>query len=491
MIASLGENAGSGTTRKWHIGRRLLRWGVRPYVLTVDATVIVAGGLWLHPAEPAFLIVVAAVLGCLRLGGMYRSRLSLSVLDDLPTIMLACLVGVGVDAVLGPHQTSTVATVTAHAQLAATLLAALLIGRTVAYAVVRWARRRGVVRHRVLVLGSGAVGRQLVEVLLDHPEFGLVPVGVLGADRTDVEPPVSWLGTYRDLDELVRRYGVRDLVVAPADSESDAELVSTLRRCERLQCQVFLVPRLQQLVGRSQDVELAWDIPLLRLGHASAFRSSTWHLKRVLDVTVATVCLLAAAPLLAVVALAVRLEGGPGILFRQQRVGLGGRSITVLKFRSMRPADRADEQTTWSIDSDPRVGPVGRFIRRTSLDELPQLWNVIRGDMSLVGPRPERHHFVDLFTAQIPTYHARHRVPVGMTGWAQIHGLRGDTSIEDRVNFDNGYIEAWSLWMDVKILVRTVGHVVATALRRAAPAPENRAHANRAEEPAEPVDQAA
>jgi lipopolysaccharide/colanic/teichoic acid biosynthesis glycosyltransferase len=153
------------------------------------------------------------------------------------------------------------------------------------------------------------------------------------------------------------------------------------------------------------------------------------------------------------------------VLFRQERVGMDGRPFTVLKFCSLRPTADSEAATTWNIGTDTRVRPLGRFLRRTSLDELPQLWNVLRGDMSLVGPRPERPHFVDEFTRRYPRYTARHRVPVGLTGWAQIHGLRGDTSISDRAGFDNFYIENWSLWGDIKILLRTAAQVVKVAGR--------------------------
>ena len=163
---------------------------------------------------------------------------------------------------------------------------------------------------------------------------------------------------------------------------------------------------------------------------------------------------------MAVCALAVRLEGGPGVLFRQERVGLDGRSFEVLKFRSLKPATALESASTWNIAHDDRLGPVGRFLRQTSLDELPQLWNIVNGDMSLVGPRPERPLFVEQFTQSIPRYPGRHRVPCGLTGWSQVNGLRGDTSIEERARFDNYYVENWSLWLDIKIIVRTVDQVL-------------------------------
>ncbi|MCZ0981083.1 sugar transferase [Streptomyces diastatochromogenes] len=159
-------------------------------------------------------------------------------------------------------------------------------------------------------------------------------------------------------------------------------------------------------------------------------------------------------------ALAVRLSDGPGVLFRQERVGQHGRHFTLLKFRTLRPSDDTESATRWNVAGDRRMSAAGSFLRKSSLDELPQLWNVLRGDMSLVGPRPERPYFVAQFSKIHTGYAARHRMPVGLTGLAQVHGLRGDTSIEDRCRFDNHYIDHWSLWQDVCILLRTAAGLV-------------------------------
>jgi lipopolysaccharide/colanic/teichoic acid biosynthesis glycosyltransferase len=183
----------------------------------------------------------------------------------------------------------------------------------------------------------------------------------------------------------------------------------------------------------------------------------TWRVKRAFDVVLATTALLLAAPVAIAVAMAVRLELGSGIIFRQTRIGLQGRPFKLMKFRSVRPSPVTPG--LWTIPED-TIGPVGRFIRHYSLDEIPQLVNVIRGDMSLVGPRPERPEYVQQFCADVPVYVHRHRVPVGMTGLAAVNGLRGDTSIEDRAQFDNWYIDNWSLWLDIKILIRTVDAVL-------------------------------
>ena len=208
---------------------------------------------------------------------------------------------------------------------------------------------------------------------------------------------------------------------------------------------------------------MLWGIPLVRLRRA-ALRTGAWSGKRISDVLISAFSLLLLSPVLAVCALLSRLDTGC-ILFRQTRVGQDGRPFTLLKFCTMRPTGEAESHTRWNIAEDERLGRVGRLLRRSSLDELPQLWNVLRGDMSLVGPRPERPFFVDEFTRQYPRYPARHRVPAGLTGWAQIHGLRGDTSIADRASFDNFYIENWSMWGDIKILLRTAGQVFRAAGR--------------------------
>jgi exopolysaccharide biosynthesis polyprenyl glycosylphosphotransferase len=191
-----------------------------------------------------------------------------------------------------------------------------------------------------------------------------------------------------------------------------------------------------------------------------SLRGLAWAVKRGFDIIVSATALLLLAPVFVLCALAVRVEGGPGVLFRQQRVGNDARAFECLKFRSMRPADPGESATQWSIAHDPRVGKVGRVLRRSSLDELPQLWNILRGDMTLVGPRPERPHFVGKFSVEVPHYDYRHRVRGGLTGLAQVSGLRGDTPITDRARFDNYYIENWSLWMDAKILLRTFREVL-------------------------------
>jgi exopolysaccharide biosynthesis polyprenyl glycosylphosphotransferase len=222
-------------------------------------------------------------------------------------------------------------------------------------------------------------------------------------------------------------------------------------------CDLLVVPRLHHFHTQTGRADHIGSIPVMRIRTPNLMGPGR-RIKRAFDVAVSGIALWLMAPALGLIALAVRSEG-PDVIFRQPRVGKNGRVFDVLKFRSMRPVDENESATNWSIANDDRVGPIGRFLRRTSLDEIPQLWNILRGDMSLVGPRPERPHFVEQFSAQYERYAHRHRVKSGLTGLAQVSGLRGDTSIADRARYDNFYIENWSLWLDVKIILRTVSEV--------------------------------
>ncbi len=446
--------------RPWIPDRTVLRYGVRPFLMLLDAGAL-ALALRLSPA-PARLEVAFVLLNVVLFAaaGFYRSRLTLSLLDDLPSLLGRTLAAAAVVVCGGVVARGGAGDFDASLLRAGAFGAALvLLGRLIGYNVVRHFRAKGWVAHPTLVLGAGRVGGLLTATLASHREYGLKPIGflddnpLLDADSRVV--PV--LGGPAALAKVVVEYGVRDVIVA-FGSLPESSMVDIIRTCDRLEVEIFFVPRLFELQHGSRDVENVWGIPLFRL-RRPAFQSPTWALKRVMDIVLSATALLMLAPVLAACALAVRLEGGPGILFRQERVGLDGRLFKVLKFRSIKPATETESQTRWNV-APSNIGIVGRTLRASSLDELPQLWNILRGDMTLVGPRPERPFFVDSFTQTFPRYTARHRVPSGLTGWAQVHGLRGDTSIEDRARFDNFYIEHWSLWADLKIMFRTVGQVL-------------------------------
>lgn len=439
-------------------------------LITVDALALcTAAAVANRTAGPAPrlapLLGVAALLPLLVVlnlaGGLYRSRLTPSVLDDLPALTVRAAVATAFAVTLsgsfgGRWPDCGPATPGRLTALLAVQLLLVACGRAVVFHLVRRIRRSR--PGAVLVLGAGRLGRRIAATLTERREYGMRPVGFLDADpplpADGTDLPV--LGGREVLEREVRRHRVQH-VLATAGGGDEAETAAALREAARLGCQVWLVPALREfgaLAGRPAGGDHLWGYPCLRVGRP-AMRRPGWAAKRALDATAAGLGLVVLSPVLALCALAVRFDTGPGVLFRQQRTGLDGRVFTVLKFRTLRPSNEHESATRWNISQDHRMGAVGRLLRRSSLDELPQLWNVLRGDMSLVGPRPERPYFVMRFGQAYPEYADRHRVPVGLTGLAQVNGLRGDTSIEDRARFDNRYIESWSLWQDVKILFRT------------------------------------
>lgn len=391
-------------------------------------------------------------------GGYYRSRFTLSLLDDAPHLLGRAFVG-GAVAALGAQIFSATFSL-GDWQVALTFVAGLLLMRAATYHLVRSLRRGGHISHPTLIVGAGMVGQELAIAMNDDRRYGLAPVGFVDDSPlvTGAASALPVVGGTSDLAGLIRRFDVDEVVIAFTANSGEA-MVRTIRTADRLHCEISVVPRLFELANRGRDTDEIHGMPLVRLRRAT-FRSATWPLKRLTDIALSGIALLILSPLLLLVAAILRLSDGPGVIFRQERVGLDGRSFELLKFRSLRPEDEAESQTRWNVKHDDRLSPMGRFIRRTSIDELPQLWNIVRGDMSLVGPRPERPYFVETFQEAFPRYGARHRVPCGLTGWAQIHGLRGDTSIEERARFDNYYIENWSLWLDLKIIMRTVGSMM-------------------------------
>ena len=402
--------------------------------------------------------VYADVIGVFLALGSVRPRLRYSLLDDLPRLAVAVIAGcVCASALLWvavPRDTDVSAFIAA---LGAALLA-VMVSRTLGYALLR-ARRAKLPGRPTLIVGTGVVAAHLARTLCTDPGYALRPIGqvIAGARRDD--NPLPMLGTPAQLPKLLAQHRISHVLIAFSE-QREADLIEILRACEDFEADVLCVPRLFEVHPDARASEDIAGVPLVRLSCGGGGHRVQQLAKRAFDILVAALALLLAAPVLAVCALAVRIEGGPGVLFRQERVGQDGRTFTLLKFRSMRPANDQEAATRWNIAEDVRLGPFGKLLRRTSLDELPQLLNVLMGQMSLVGPRPERPHFVAEFAARHARYGHRHRAPVGMTGWAQVNGLRGDTSIADRVMLDNWYIENWSLWLDVKIMLRTAGAVL-------------------------------
>lgn len=432
-----GDGTPSCTTTACGLAAGLLSIGdATALAIAVSATG--AGTLGLVSAA----LSMAAVLAT----GGYRRRIAPRAADGAVALLASLALPAAAMAALGVRGDQ--AGVAVYALSAAALV---LCARAVVARIIHEIYRRRLRGEPTLVVGGGHISGRIVHHLRAHPEHGLVPVGLVGAGPAQASS-LPFVAIER-LDETMAGLGIRCVIVA-LGSAKDAELIDALRACPAAGAEVRVVPRLFELgqpglvKGKGIDA-----VPLPRLGRVGVRCGPAWRAKRVLDVVLSAILLAAAAPVLAMAALAVKATSRGPVLFRQVRVGRGGGTFELLKLRSMAVND--DSDVTWSIRHDDRVTLVGRVLRATSLDELPQLLNVMRGDMSLVGPRPERPHFVERFADGISRYGERHRVPVGLTGLAQVNGLRGDTSIEERVNLDNWYIDNWSFWWDVSILFRT------------------------------------
>ncbi|MEU1037161.1 exopolysaccharide biosynthesis polyprenyl glycosylphosphotransferase [Streptomyces sp. NPDC005551] len=428
--------------------RRTSRWPLP----AVDAGAALCASLALtgtqrHPLLVGLLLAVVVALN--GHASLYRPAAVPAVLDELPAVCARVAVGWCVLAAL------VAALAPAHALSVRTLVLGCVLQSVASCAgrgTVHWRRRRALVRHpgAALVIGHAATAQRVAAAFLRHPRCGVRPVGIVDRQPSGGEGlPV--LTTGEEVQRALIQNGVQDVLVVGRR----AEHTPLLRALGESGCALWEV-----------DADSpSYDVHGERLAGFSCRRVSVTGPrgsagKRLLDVLVSGALLLAVSPLLLVCAVVLRLADGPGVVFRQERIGKDGRPFTLLKFRTHRPVDAHEAATRWSVANAHEMNPFCRFLRRTSLDELLQLWNVLRGDMSLVGPRPERPYFVAQFSQTYPGYASRHRMRTGVTGLAQVHGLRGDTSIEDRCRFDNAYIDDWSLWQDVCILLRTAVAVV-------------------------------
>ena len=325
------------------------------------------------------------------------------------------------------------------------------------------ARRRRLVHSPTLIVGTDVSALDIALRLSRHPEYGMHLVGFLDDDGqahlSDDVPPV--LGGLDDLEQIAVAHNIRTVVIGYPEA-SYQEMLAFVARCDKLGMQTNIVPRFSSVVNYQTRFEYLGTVPLLNL---RAINPESWpfSVKHALDRVIAAFLLLLLSPLFAALALGVRLSSPGPVFFRQPRTGRDGRIFDVLKFRSMRPADTSTPafevrsgMAPGGIEGVDRRTWIGKLLRSTSLDELPQLINVVRGEMSIVGPRPERPEFAELFQRDIERYQDRHRVRAGITGWAQVHGLRGQTPLVDRVEFDNFYIEHWSLSLDLKIMLLTI-----------------------------------
>ncbi len=314
-------------------------------------------------------------------------------------------------------------------------------------------QRRGIGRQKVLVVGSGDIGRMLIQKLQGTHDAGHEVVGYIEANGDEIRvADVPRLGRPADIPEVIEKYAIDEVVIGLPEA-SHRELVRIISLCEREKVSIKVFPDVFQIMATEVTVSDLAGLPLLSVRDV-ALRGWKLSLKRAYDLAVAIPALIVLSPFMLLIALLIKLESPGPVFYIQERMGLDARPFPMIKFRSMR-TDAEARGPGWTTPDDPRKTRIGAILRKLSVDELPQLINVIRGDMSVVGPRPERPVYVEQFRQYIPRYMERHREKAGMTGWAQINGLRGDTSIVERTKYDLWYIENWSLWLDFKITLLT------------------------------------
>ena len=332
----------------------------------------------------------------------------------------------------------------------------VILGRAIVRAVVERGHRGGKRLDRVLIAGSGELARAVVERVNGHRELGFLVVGYLRNGEESKLDGLECLGTIDQAEQVIAEQKIDHVFVALPHASSEA-MMALLDRLVRSVVAIHVVPDLLQFMVLRSRVEDLDGLPTINLSE-TPLEGWSRFLKRGFDLVVAIVALIVFSPVMLLVAIAIKLGDRGPIFYRQERMGLDGKPFDIFKFRSMRVGAEKDTGAKWAEKNDPRRTRVGRFIRETSLDELPQLFNVLLGDMSVVGPRPERPQFVEQFRAEFPHYMLRHKVRAGITGWAQVHGWRGNTSIRMRIEHDLYYIENWSLMLDLKILFMTLIH---------------------------------
>jgi exopolysaccharide biosynthesis polyprenyl glycosylphosphotransferase len=435
------------------------------------AAVVLTAPLADDPVEsPVWLVLLPlSVLALLGLRGMYGPRIGPRFLDDAAYIIAAT--AFVVMAITFARLLSPTEEVPGSQPLREWffIAACLTAGHAAVTVAESSARRKHGGGRATLIIGAGPVSRLLAKRLSAAPEIGLRPIGFLdpaGAAPGELGIPV--LGDISSLEQAVVEHRVEHAIIGFSRSPPEVEL-ETMQRLQELEVPVSIVPRLFEGLPDRIVLERVGALPLVSIYPVVA---RNWQLavKYGLDRVVAAMAIVVLSPLLILAAVGVLASAGRPLLFRQRRLGLDRREFDMFKFRTMRGQPDhngstevegfADGLAPGGVEGADRRTRFGVFLRRTSLDELPQLFNVLRGEMSIVGPRPERPEYVRAFEQRVRRYDLRHRVKAGITGWAQVHGLRGRTPLADRVEYDNYYIENWSLWLDVKILLLTVLAVV-------------------------------
>ena len=317
-------------------------------------------------------------------------------------------------------------------------------------------RKRGYNLKHVLVVGYSRAAESYIDRLQWNPQWGYVVCGVLDdiVPKDTLYKGVKVLGEIDCLTEMLQNNQLDEIAIALSLRDYD-RLEEIVNICEKSGVHTKFIPDYNSLIPSSPYTEELMGLPVINIRYVPLSNTGNMFIKRAMDIVASLLGIIIVSPLLLIIAIAVKVSSPGPIIFKQERVGLHNKPFYMYKFRSMEQQTESDEKKAWTVKNDPRVTCIGKIIRKTSLDELPQLFNILKGDMSLVGPRPERPLFVEKFKEEIPRYMIKHQVRPGLTGWAQVNGYRGDTSIRKRIEYDLYYIENWTLGFDIKIILLT------------------------------------
>jgi Undecaprenyl-phosphate glucose phosphotransferase len=316
-------------------------------------------------------------------------------------------------------------------------------------------RKEGFNIKYVLIIGAGEVGEKLADTIKVNTYLGYKIMGFLDDYVEGSVNDVKVIGKIGDIEKILANNIVDRVIVSISPRHYDL-LKDIINSCEKMGVRADIVPDYYQYVSSNFAVELIDDIPLISVRNLPLDITFNKLVKRVFDVLFVVIVSIIISPLLLAVALGVKFSSPGPIIYKQERVGENGRVFEIYKFRSMTTENEYIDDQKWTQKDDPRITTFGKFIRKTSIDELPQFYNILKGDMSLIGPRPERPYFVRKFRESVPKYMIKHHVRPGMAGWAQINGYRGNTSIVKRIEYDIFYVENWSIWLDIKIFLKTI-----------------------------------
>ncbi len=336
------------------------------------------------------------------------------------------------------------------------IVAETLLRNVIRY-ILRDMRRRGFNQKHVLLVGYSRAAEEYVDRIITNPQWGYTVYGILDDDveAGTVYKGISVIGRISDLIEILERESLDEIAITLGLGEY-YRLEEIVALCEKSGVHTKFIPDYNNIIPTKPYTEDILGLPVINIRHVPLTNNFYALVKRIIDILGSLCGMALASPVMLAACLLIRITSPGPLIYRQERVGLHNKTFQMYKFRSMEVQKESEEKKAWTTKNDPRVTGIGKLMRRTSIDELPQLFNILKGDMSLVGPRPERPFFVEKFREEIPRYMVKHQVRPGLTGWAQVNGYRGDTSIRKRIEYDLYYIENWTLGFDVKILVLTV-----------------------------------